>query len=190
MKPIADYLKEERAHRAVMTVKPDENDTFDKAVVFDFDFMYEIMQKIRKEIGPRKKQTRTMKHDNRTIQFRFKEDTSGVLLMRVYRENEKQMYPDNDQCIAIAPRVPTDDCDVPIFKDWDNHSEERAISALNAKEEEYHDQETELYKNGMFRDREDKGIPLSGSDAECNDPEEIEECAKLLGIKPYPVDVI
>ena len=185
MKPISDYLTGDRAHNAVMTVKPDERDTFDKEVVFDFDFMYEIMQKIRKEIGPRKKQTRTMKHDNRMIQLRFKENTPGVLLMRVYRENEKQMYPDNDQCIAIAPRVQTDE-----FEAWDNRYEERAIIALNAKEEEYHDQETELYKNGMFRDREDKGIPLSGSDAEYNDSEGIEEYAKLLGMNPYPVDVI
>jgi len=68
--------------------------------------------------------------------------------------------------------------------------EERAIIALNAKEEEYHDQETELYKNGMFRDKEDKGIPLSGSDAEYNNPEEIEEYVKLLGMKPHTVDVI
>ena len=115
MKLITDYLTNEQAHCAVMIVKPDERDTFDKEVVFDFDFMYEIMQKIRKEIEPKKKQTKTMKHDNRMIQLRFKENTPEVLLMRVYRENEKQMYPDNDQCIAIAPRVQTDE-----FKAWDN----------------------------------------------------------------------
>ena len=117
MKLITDYLANKRARCAVMIVKPDERVTFDKEAVFDFDFMYEIMQKIRKEIGPRKKQTKTMKHDNRMIQLRFKENTSGVLLMRVYRENEKQMYPDNDQCIAIAPRVQTDE-----FEAWDDRT--------------------------------------------------------------------
>jgi hypothetical protein len=192
MKPIENYLTDERAHNAVMIVQPDEKDTFDKEVVFDFDFLFEIMQKIRKEIGPRKKQTKIMKHDNRMIQFRFKTDprVDGVLLMRVYRENENAMYPEKDACIAIAPRIPTNDEKEDYFHEYDSEWKDRLLKELASKEEDFHEQETELLKNGMFRDKEEDGVPLSGSDAEYNDADEIAEFAKLLGMELVKTDVI
>jgi hypothetical protein len=194
MKPIENYLTDERAHNAVMIVQPDEKDTFDKEVVFDFDFVFEIMQKIRKEIRSRKKQTKVMKHDNRTIQFRFKENTSGVLLMRVYRENENVMYPEKDTCIVIAPTIPANDEKENYFHKYDSEWKDRLLKELASKEEDFHEQGTELIKNGMFRDKEENDVPLSGSDAECNanynDADEIAEFAKLLGMEPVKTDVI
>lgn len=193
MKPIENYLTDERAHNAVMIVQPDERDTFDKEVVFDFDFVFEIMQKIRKEIGSRKKQTRESGNVLRTIQFRhmqnIMQDIPGALLLRVYDENEERMYPEKDYCVAIAPRVSLNG-DVMSFEKYDSEWKDQLLKELASKEEDFHEQETELLKNGMFRDKEENGVPLSGSDAEYNDADEIAEFAKLIGMKPVKTDVI
>jgi hypothetical protein len=180
-----------------MIVQPDEKDTFDKEVVFDFDFLFEIMQKIRKEIGSRKKQTRNSGNVLRVIQFRHMQnimpEIPGALLLRVFDESEQKMYPEKDRCIAIAPRASVNG-NVMSFEKYDSEWKDRLLKELASKEEDFHEQETELLKNGMFRDKEEDGVPLSGSDAECNanynDADEIAEFAKLLGMKPVKTDVI
>jgi hypothetical protein len=43
------------------------------------------------------------------------------------------------------------------------------LEALDFQDETYWDTHQELCVNGMFRNREEHGLPISGSDADCPD---------------------
>lgn len=111
MKGLKNYLRDDRARNVCMTVNIEETDDITFTSVYDFDFLYDALTNIKKEIGSRKKQTRKIPHDNRIIQLKFKRSTgdSQIILFRVIRENENTMHPVGAGYVALAPVCVIDD---------------------------------------------------------------------------------
>lgn len=178
MKPISDYINE-RAHNVCMVVSTEKKDQFHFQVMYDFDHLYNALAKIRKELGgARKETTRKRQGDTRVIQMKFRADktyAAGIVIFRVYSVVPKQMIPSNGNYIALAPRTNNDDETYSDFEKYDMDSE------IDTRT----DAEDTLLQNGMFRNREEKGEPISGSDTECNkiDAQDIAQCTEYLGAK-------
>ena len=135
MKGVKDFLKDERAHNVCMIVTKEDTDKIHFSVMFDFDHLYDALSLIRKDIGPRQKQTRKTPADMRQIQMQFREDknhNNGVVLFRVHSKNSGNVFPaGKGDFIALAPRVTADD-EIGEFAEYDRKVKESKEMVLPA----------------------------------------------------------